>query len=732
MKKIITGALLLFALGASAQRQSPFDNGWMFSLENGPAKSVNLPHDWSIGLQTSNDAPMAVAGGYFPAGKGEYVKTFKADANWQNKNVSLLFEGVYMDATITLNGKQLAQHVYGWTPFEVNISDALNYQGENTLKVDVDNSHQINARWYTGSGIYRHVWLKCLPKTDAIGYYAVHTTKQAGGDYRLDVEVLNKNLDATVKDKSGAVVAHGKLPLTMKAPTEWCPENPALYTLTLKSSTDEVSTKIGFRTITFSAEKGLILNGRNIVLNGACAHSDNGALGAAAYDDAEIHRVKLLKDAGFNAVRTSHNPASTAFLNACDSLGLLVISEIFDGWRTQKNNYDYHTVFDRDWQMDVDSWVKRDVNHPSVFCWSIGNEVIERTDPECVMTARKLVGRVHSIDPYRPVTSAMCSWGQGWARFDTLMAEHNICGYNYYIHEAESDHKRVPSRVIIQTESYPRDAVSNYHKTADNPYIIGDFVWTGLDYLGESGLGRYYYEGETKGESWQAPQYPTHGAYCGDVDIIGWRKPISHLRSLLWNKDNDELYMAVKEPDGYYGKIKTTEWSVWPTWERWTWNGWEDKPINVEVYTHAPSVKLYLNGKLIGEKKTEDCIASFQLNYAPGTLKAVASGKNTILRTAGKPAKIKLDRESGRELQFITATLVDKNGTPVPDALDITFTADNAEILSTATANLKDTVAYSATTRRLWNSRAQAVLRAKSGAVLNVNVGKIKASMKLR
>lgn len=729
MKKIITAALLFVTLCASAQRQSLFDSGWMFSLENVPARSVNLPHDWSIGLPTGKDAPMAASGGYFPAGKGEYVKKFNADANWQGKNVSLLFEGVYMDATVTLNGKQLARHVYGWTPFEVDISDALNYQGDNTLKVDVDNSRQINSRWYTGSGIYRHVWLKCLPKADAIGYYAVHTAKQANGDYSLNVEVLNQDLDAMVKDKSGAVIAQGKLPLTIKSPVEWSPKNPALYTLTLKSSTDEVSTKIGFRTITFSAEKGLMLNGQNIILNGACVHSDNGALGAAAYDDAEIHRVKLLKDAGFNAVRTSHNPTSTAFLNACDSLGLLVISEIFDGWRTQKNRYDYHTVFDRDWQSDVDSWVKRDVNHPSVFCWSIGNEVIERTDPECVMTARKLAGRVHSIDPYRPVTSAMCSWGQGWARFDTLMAEHNICGYNYYIHEAENDHKRVPQRVIIQTESYPRDAVSNHQKVADNPYIIGDFVWTGLDYLGESGIGRYYYEGETPGESWQNPQYPTHGAYCGDIDLIGWRKPISHLRSLLWNEDNDELYMAVKEPDGYFGKIKTTQWSVWPTWERWTWKGWEGRPIDVEVYTHAPSVKLYLNDKLIGERKTESCIASFQLNYAPGTLKAVADGKTTILRTAGKPAKIKLDKESGRELQFITATLVDKNGTPVPDELDITFSADGAEILSTATANLKDTVPYSATTRKLWNSRAQVVLRAKSGAVLKVNVGKIKASI---
>lgn len=748
-----TAMFILSSAVVLAQRETLLNDGWLFSCEDTAIgivvneKTVALPHDWSVELPTQKDAPMGNDGGYFPAGKGHYVKTFVAKKGWQGRRNSLLFEGVYMNARVVMNGKELGCHAYGWTPFEMDITEALTYDGENRLEVFVDNSLQKNSRWYTGSGIYRNVWLRSLPTKDAIGDFAVKTHKE-GEDYTLDVDFyapstsqnLNKPI-AKLKDPSGAVVAEGHLPLKVKEPKEWSPTSPVLYTLTLNTSTDEVSTKVGFRTIAYSAEEGLVLNGERILLNGACVHADNGPLGAAAYKDAETRRVQLLKDAGFNAVRTAHNPSSTAFLEACDSIGMLVVSELLDKWRTACTQYDYASIFDRDWQDDVDSWVKRDVNHPSVWCWSVGNEVMERTDPECVSTARKLIGRVHSLDPSRPVTSAMCSWNQGWSRFDPLMAEHDICGYNYYLDEAPADHQRVPTRVIMQTESYPRDAVKNFHLVKDNDCVIGDFVWTGIDYLGESGIGRYFYDGQPTGAHYERLHHPWHGAYCGDIDIIGWRKPISHLRELLYSEDNEKLYLAVREPDGYYGKINETEWSVWPTWERWTWKGWEGKPIDLDVFTGAKKVRLYLNNEFIGEKEVKDRIATFTLNYAPGTLRAEAvndhKGLKAELKTAGKPAAIRLETQAYDELTYITATIVDKNGTPVPDAFDrkrqtwqgteLTFCAEGTELLATASANLTDTIPYSSPKRKTWNSMAQAIVRTTPGTQVTVSAKGLKA-----
>lgn len=332
---------------------------------------------------------------------------------------------------------------------------------------------------------------------------------------------------------------------------------------------DVTQTRFGIRSIAFSTDKGFQLNGETVIINGGCVHHDNGCLGAKAYDRAEERRVERLKSAGFNAVRTSHNPPSQAFLDACDRLGLLVIDEAFDGWRTQKTPHDYAQVFDDWWQRDIAAMVLRDRNHPCIICWSIGNEIIERTTPEAVETAQKLADRVREFDVIRPVTSAMTTWGQGWEIFDPLMAAHDICGYNYQLQRAESDHERMPERIIVNTESYPRNAFFIWDQIQRHSYIIGDFVWTTMDYLGESGIGGYYYPNEKADEHWQSPRYPWHGATCGDIDLTGWRKPISHYRSMLYN-DDERLYLAVREPNPDDGEIALTGWAVWPTWESWT------------------------------------------------------------------------------------------------------------------------------------------------------------------
>jgi beta-galactosidase len=356
--------------------------------------------------------------------------------------------------------------------------------------------------------------------------------------------------------------------------------------------------------------------------------------------------------------------------------------------------------------------------------------VIERKKLEVVTTAKKLADRIRLNDPTRPVTSALAAWDADWEIYDPLAAQHDIVGYNYMIHKSESDHARVPERVMMQTESYPRDAFSNWAKVNDYPYIIGDFVWTSLDYLGEAGIGRFYYKGESEGEHYHRPQYPWHGAYCGDIDITGWRKPISHYRDLLYNEDK-KMHLAVKEPNGYYGDIKETQWSVWPTWESWNWPGHEGKTIEVEIYSRYPRVQLYLNGHLMGEQPTSrdhQFKAVYALNYEPGTLRAVGIDEagnvreERILTTAGEPAKIRLTADKrrmkadGQDLIYVIAEVVDKQGRVMPIADNrLQFTLRGAGIIeATGSADLKDSEAYSGTSRKVWKGRAMAVVRSTS------------------
>ncbi|RZK51917.1 MAG: DUF4982 domain-containing protein, partial [Pedobacter sp.] len=314
-----------------------------------------------------------------------------------------------------------------------------------------------------------------------------------------------------------------------------------------------------------------------------------------------------------------------------------------------------------------------------------------------------------------------------WNIFDPLMAEHDVAGYNYQLHRAKDDHARVPERVILQTESYPRDAFANWKLVNDNSYIIGDFVWTALDYLGESGIGRWYYSGEVTGEHYDRDLFPWHAAYCGDVDLTGWRKPISHYRSMLYN-EGEKLYMAVREPQPAPLEIKETLWSVWPTWESWTWPGFEGKPIDVEIYSKYARVRLYLNDKLIGEKSTaekEQFRATFSVSYTKGQLKAVgvnADGSeagNSILSTAGNTAKIKLtvDRNTlkanGQDLAYVTVELVDENGNLQPNANSILNFEIKGEgtLIGIDNADIKDTDPYVGKSRKAWHGRALAVIK---------------------
>ena len=792
MKKIV---ILSFALSAwiSTMAQSTstlFDKGWQFTRE-GKTTKVDLPHDWDI-YEAPNPATGATGtgGGWYPGGKGEYRKTFKTP---NTEVVRLHFEGVYQKAEVFINGQKAGQHAYGYTPFTVDITPYLyKDKRDNEVVVKVNNSEQPNCRWYSGSGIYRHVWLLTMPAMHIAENSVAITTpevsnKQAKVDIQIsivnevkrpcqidDVEVSFKGGNFTMtpqseemkrifKEKYSSFNSTGSalcgMSFTIDQPRLWSPDDPYLYEATVKLKEkgqviDEKTMKFGIRSFSFDAKKGFVLNGKPLLINGACVHHDDGVLGAMAFDAAEIRKVKLMKEAGFNLIRTSHNPTTRAFLDACDSLGMLVIGEAFDGWRTAKTPYDYSTLIDSCYRQDIYAMVLRDRNHPSIISWSIGNEVIERKDIRVITTARQLKQAILQMDNTRPVTEALCSWDRDWEIYDPHAEVLDVVGYNYMIFKHKTDHERDPKRIMWQTESYPRDAFKNWALVQDYPYIVGDIVWTGLDYLGESGIGRYYYEGERPGEHYVDGGQPDwHGAYCGDVDITGWRKPISHYREMLWKTtvdmpehewkdgqmsstpiEDDGLYIAVKEPDGYHGKIHQTAWSVWPTWESWNWAGsrdtkgatvssWEGKPIEVEVYTKDPEVKLFLNDKLIGTQnvnRSTEFKAVFTVPYEAGTLRAETCwGRIKTLSTAGEPARLRLtpDRRiitaDGQDLAFITVEVIDKKGNVCPDAAIPceAIVKGQGSLLSFASADLKDREPYTSPKVTTWKGRALLVVR---------------------
>ena len=762
----------------SMERKQLFDYDWKFFLGDAAEAKTNdfndsgwrkldLPHDWSIEGKVNAKNPTKGAGGYFPTGIGWYRKTFQVSDSWKAKKTAIYFEGVYMNSEVFINGKSLGVYPYGYSSFSYDLTPYLNFGKENVIAVRVDNSQQMNSRWYSGSGIYRHVWMIATDPVHAAQWGVdISTPEVSSKKATVLVKTKVKNETASAQsvvvktllwNKNSKSAGNGQMKVEVPANSEkeitqiiqvsnpmlWTPETPHLYQAQVqvvkdKKVLDNTKTNFGIRSVKFTAENGFQLNGKTVKINGGCVHHENGCIGAAAFDRAEERKVELLKAGGFNAVRTSHNPPSEAFLDACDRLGLLVMDESFDCWKIGKNSNDYSKYFNQWWQRDLEAMVLRDRNHPSVFMWSIGNEIPERADPDAVKTAQMLIEALKKIDKTRPVTSAVVSIGKNWDVFDPLMAVHDVAGYNYNLLTLAEDHKRVPSRIIVQTESYPKDAFNNWKLIQENNYAIGDFVWTAIDYLGEAGIGRTFYSGETPGENWDNDMFPIHAAYCGDIDLIGWRKPISHYRSMLYN-DNEKLYMAVREPEPNPLEIKETMWSVWPTWESWTWPGFEDKTVQVEVYSKYPKVRLYQNNKLVGEQSTtrdQQFKATFPVPYAAGVLKAVGvendkEMESTILQTAGDATKIKLtaDRKeilaNGQDLVFVTVELTDKDGIMQPNASNrLHFKIDGPGVIAGVdNANIKDTDSYVSDTRKAWKGRALVVIKS------NHQAGEIKLSV---
>ncbi|HEY5507251.1 MAG TPA: sugar-binding domain-containing protein [Paludibacter sp.] len=753
------------------EKKQLFDYDWKFFLGDATEakatdfndeswRKLDLPHDWSIEGKTHPKNPTGGGGGFFPAGIGWYRKTFQAPDAWKAKKTAIYFEGVYMNSEVFINGKSLGVYPYGYSSFSYDLTPYLNFGKENVIAVRVDNSQQMNSRWYSGSGIYRHVWMMVADPVHVAHWgVAITTPAVSAKKATVLVKTMIKNETSSAQsvvvktllwNKSSKSAGNGQVKIMLPANSEkeitqtiqvskpmlWTPEIPYLYKVQVlvlkdKKVLDDTKTTFGIRSIKFTAENGFQLNGKTVKLNGGCVHHDNGCLGSAAFDRAEERKVELLKAGGFNAVRTSHNPPSEVFLDACDKLGLLVMDETFDCWKIGKNNNDYAKYFNQWWKRDLEAMVLRDRNHPSLIMWSIGNEIPERGDHSAIETAKMLADAIKKIDAERPITSAIVNNGKDWSKFDTLMAVHDVAGYNYNLHTAPDDHNRVPSRIIVQTESYPKDAFNNWKLVQENNFVIGDYVWTAMDYLGESGIGRWYYSGDVPGEHWENNFFPYHGAYCGDIDLIGWRKPISHYRSMLYN-NNEKLYMAVREPEPEPLEIKTTWWSVYPTWESWTWPGFERKTVQVEVYSKYPKVRLYQDNKLVGEQATtseQQFKATFSVPYSAGVVKAVGvendkEMESTMLQTAGVATKLKLstDRKeilaNGQDLSFVTIEITDKDGVFQPNATDrLHFKIDGpGTIAGVDNADLKDVEQYVVNTRKAWKGRALVVIKSTHNA----------------
>ncbi len=638
------------------------------------------------------------ATGYAVGGRGWYRKAFKVPKSWKGRRLELVFDGVYMDSRVWFNGALVAAQPYGYSSFRAELKNPR-WGAGNVVSVQVRND-AFNSRWYSGSGIYRHVRLVAAAplriahrglSITTPQVHAAQATVQVAADILAPgaAQVLVK---ATAFGPDGRRVAaasaealirgRGRVEqsLRVEQPALWSPEEPKLHSLLVQvyhggRLVDAWSGHFGIRSIAFSAGSGFLLNGRKTLLKGGCVHHDQGILGASAFDASEERKVRLMKENGFNAIRTSHNPPSSAFLDACDRLGMLVIDESFDMWQGKTNTHDYHRHHARWWKRDIAAMILRDRNHPSVLMWSTGNEIAQKQKKSVQLLSRLQAAYVRRLDPSRPVTEALSGNDKEWPGLDEYAKSHEVCGYNYMQRWYVRDHGRAPERVMYQSESSSQEIFESCMAMQELPYVIGDFVWTGYDYIGEASIGWYSFNWE-KGENrlWTL-------AYCGDLDLLGHPRAQNLYRRTLW-QSGPRVSAVVHSPFPTFGPRKLGNWGYQDAHAHWTWPGWEGRKLKVDLYTRCDKVVLLLNGRRIGSRKVgrgTKFMASFQVPYKPGALTALAYEGGRLaarcrLDTAGEPAALRLRPErpslksGGQDLAFIQAEVVDAKGRRVPHA----------------------------------------------------------------
>lgn len=768
VKKILFDFNWKFQLGdvSNAEKSNFDDSDW---------RVLDLPHDWSIEGEISKDAPAGGNGGYFPTGIGWYRKDFNVDKEDLKKIVWIEFDGVYMNSEVWINGNYLGIHPYGYTSFYYNLTDYLK-EGKNIIAVKVDNSKQPNSRWYTGSGIYRNVWLvkqKPLHFAHWGVYFTTPEVSQESAVIKVKTKIENEynslkngTLVSELIDNNGIEIAANKIQFSLNSenteelnqelkvtsPELWSVDSPYLYQLHQKlingkNILDSITTSVGIRKIEYDVNKGFLLNNEHIKMNGVCLHHDGGSVGAAVPIGIWKYRLKKLKEMGANAIRTSHNPPAPEFLDLCDEMGFLVMDESFDEWTIGKRENTYHKYFNEWYKRDLTAMLHRDRNHPSIVLWSVGNEIPDQKIEKGAETIKKLIDICHEEDPTRPVTSACDNIAaDGGATTLEFLNELDIVGYNY----VDRWHKRKELYYSIDRHDHPNwkmigtESGSNHggnrgsyslgdDTTSVNPdynysminseqlwkfvkmhdYVIGDFMWTGIDYLGEA---------------W----WPGISRSFAPLDLCGFPK------------------------DGYY--FYQSQWTNEPVlhlFPYWNWKGREGQIIPVICYTNCNEVELFLNGKSYGEKRIEfprqghsgswnkydkpvvnpttaDLYLEWDIPYEPGILKAVGKINGKIvcadeIKTTGEPYKISLESEldtlkvNERGVANVKVEILDSQGNIVPTADNLVqFTIEGeGKIIGVGNGDPYDHHSFKISERNAFNGLCQVVIQStrKSGSI---------------
>ena len=694
-------------------QKTPICDNWRFRKldDAGAWTKVRLPHDAMIRETRTEQSAGGINTGWFEGFDYEYERLLDIPDSRRGSPVILECEGVYHNAEVWLNGEKLAFRPYGYTNFYVDLSDHLQYGSENLLRIIARNADQPNSRWYSGAGLYRPVNLwtaqsaAYLPpnaikvRTISVDPAKIEVTVQTvgAGPVQILISRGERVLGSVTKDSNGIAsavieIAHAKL---------WSPQSPELYRCQVSFADDTAETTFGIRTLAWNAEQGLTINGRREILRGACIHHDNGILGAACFPEAVERKVRLLRENGYNAIRSAHNPCSKTLLEVCDRLGMLVMDEYIDHWYIHKTQHDYVSYFPDWWQQDLSDMVEKDYNHPSVILYSTGNEVSETALKKGIALTKELTDYLHQLDPTRPVTCSvniffnfLSSVGFGVysdekSKKEAVQAEKrrqagkaekkkkavgsqffndlaglmgdnfmkagatlhgcdvktrgafanmDIAGYNYGIFRYQHDLKKYPERLILGSETFCSDAYAFWEMAQQEPRLIGDFVWAGMDYLGEVGVGSWEYR-DYAPDFDHGPGWITAGS--GRIDLTGHPLAEASYTKVAFGLTEGPV-IAVRPVNHTHDKHSPSAWKMTNAIESWSWHGCEGEDADVEVYTRAPFVELFLNGRSCGKKKRgKNCIVCFRIKYEPGELTAVAldqQGNETAgasLTTAG-------------------------------------------------------------------------------------------------
>ncbi|WP_044915283.1 glycoside hydrolase family 2 TIM barrel-domain containing protein [Butyrivibrio sp. WCE2006] len=771
------------------------------------ARKIDLPHDAMIETTPHADSINGGNTGFYDGGSYTYVKFYESKPGDRERNISLLFEGIYMNSFVYVNGQLAGNRPYGYSEFIVPISHLLKEEGENEIRIQVKNSSGKNSRWYTGSGIYRDVYMLTGGKTYVKENSFLVSTEDCSEEEAtvlLSANVMNGepvSMDIAVcfelMDRVGKVIAKERKIVSTKADSEskvlsrlfvenpllWSEDNPELYkavvTVSVAKTEDNGSfsqgeildteeTTIGIRKLSLDSRHGLRVNGKTVKLRGACVHHDSGILGAKTYKEAEYRRISILKKAGFNAIRMSHHPAAPVLLEACDELGMYVMEEAFDMWTRAKSDYDYNLYFMDWWERDIEAMVLKDYNHPSVIMYSIGNEIPEIGTDEGSRLAGKISALCHKLDPYRftlasingvfaagdavPQITADVASSVGESddsinvndfmtimdkymdkivvhpeitkRLDKACAMTDIAGYNYMTARYVLDNEINPNRIIVGSETYPPEIAVNWREVMKFPQVIGDFTWTGWDYLGEAGVGIPAYN---FGEGGFGAQFPAKLAYTGDVDITGFRRPLSYYREIVFGL-RKAPYIAVQNPAHYGEKLIKTPWVMSDAISSWNFDGYENKPVIIEVYSAGDEVELFVNDKRIEKKKInkeDNCRVLFETVYKPGNLKVVSyskgekTGEYELVTAKGDirlVAEIDENTSKGDKHVFVNLMLEDADGNTFTDR-DETITAEiegDGVLLGFGSGDPKSQEAYTGNVTKTYYGRALAVIQRKS------------------